>query len=552
MNNYAILIGINEYHESLGNLKYAGADCRRLKKVLLSGSLGFEEERILLLDDTQEDERKPTFANIYTWLSSWLAQPKKDDLVLFYYAGHGRDMDNKSYLVPGDATLSTLHTLGIPLTNIQELMGRCKARNKILIIDACHIGAGRDVAPMSINWQDNLSQSKGIYTVTSCGVDELSHEWAEKSQGVFSWFLSEALSGHCPPNADGKLTIERIYEWVYEKVTIWAANHRCKQTPQRFSQGSGVITLAETEPDYKAMMEQMQQELVTARKKITELRDKEEDGSYRWKRQEKKQFQALQNENDRLQRELTLAQRKLDKFLEQSAELKKELNKTKSQLIRQRMNKIWPYATVVLVVLIIAVSVVWYSGFQEKRRLPLAEKLYSDMLAEYKVSDYARAYTLGREVISKIDNLNSKKEKALYTQVRTTFDSEIAPAYYAMEKFWAEGNKLYRWNEKAKRAVFIAEFNNRIDDFKVSPDQKRVAVLSNHYCYIVNIDGSHLVELKYGADTINGWVDNDSIEFEGYSGFDSGTTFKGKMIWNDGVFKINENNSPISFTKTKS
>ena len=48
MNKYAVLIGVNRYHESLGNLKYAGADCRRLKNVLLSGNLGFDEERMLL------------------------------------------------------------------------------------------------------------------------------------------------------------------------------------------------------------------------------------------------------------------------------------------------------------------------------------------------------------------------------------------------------------------------------------------------------------------------------------------------------------------------
>jgi len=274
-NKYAVLIGIDKYHESLGSLKYAGADCRRLKDVLLSGNLGFAADKMLLLDDTQSEDHRPTFANIHTWLSSWLAQPKEDDLVLFYFAGHGRDMDGKSYLVPGDATLSTLHTLGIPLANIQELVGRCKARNKILVVDACHSGAGRDVAPMSANWQNKLAQSKGIYTITSCGVDELSHEWDEKSQGVFSWFLAEALSGACAPNPDGKLTIEHIYEWVHEKVAGWSAQHRCKQTPQRFYRGSGTITLVETEPDYKAIVQQMQHELAKAQKELLDMKLKE-------------------------------------------------------------------------------------------------------------------------------------------------------------------------------------------------------------------------------------------------------------------------------------
>lgn len=264
---WAVLIGIDSYHESLGNLKYAGADCRHLKKVLTDGNLGFDDDHVLLLDSQQADERKATFANMHTWLSSYLSQPKEDDLVLFYFAGHGREMDGKSYLIPEDATLSTLHTLGIPLANIQELMTRCKAKDKILIIDACHSGAGRDVALMSPKMETVLNSSKGIYTIASCAADELSHEWDSKKQGVFSYFLCEALGGGCIVPS-GNLTIESIYEYIHDKVSTWAAKHRCKQSPQRFYHGSGTIILDESEPDHNDIVEQLKQQLALSKQEL--------------------------------------------------------------------------------------------------------------------------------------------------------------------------------------------------------------------------------------------------------------------------------------------
>jgi len=242
-NRWAILIGINGYHESLGPLKYSVNDCRRLAEVLTTGDDAFPADHVLVLADDEAGERKPTYANIHSWLASWLAQPGEDDTVLVFFAGHGREMDGKCYLVPGDATLQTIHVTGIPVPYIQELLNRCKARQKVLILDACHSGAGRDVSTMAAPMMETLSAGKGIYTLTSCDVDEASHEWDEKNQGVFSYYLAEALSGSCPPDAHDNLTMDCVYEWVYESVQEWAHNHRCSQVPKRICAVIGKIVL---------------------------------------------------------------------------------------------------------------------------------------------------------------------------------------------------------------------------------------------------------------------------------------------------------------------
>ncbi len=260
-NRWALLIGVNGYHESLGELKYSINDCRRLAGVLTTGDDAFPTENVLVLADDEGDERRPTYAGIHSWLASWLAQPDEDDTVLVDFAGHGREIDGKCYLVPGDATLQTIHVTGIPVPYVQELLERCKARQKVLILDACHSGAGRDVSSMAAPMMEALSAGKGITTLTSCGEDELSHEWHEKNQGVFSYYLGEALSGSCPPDAHGRITADAVYDWVYQRVQRWASEHRCSQNPRRMASTSGTITLRQSDPDWRQIARDLQSRL---------------------------------------------------------------------------------------------------------------------------------------------------------------------------------------------------------------------------------------------------------------------------------------------------
>lgn len=269
---WAMLIGIDGYHESLGRLKYSVNDCRRLAEVLTAGEDAFRADHVLVLADDEVDDRKPTYAHIHSWLASWLSQPDEDDTIIVFFAGHGREMDGKCYLVPADATLQTIHVTGIAVPYIQDLLNRCKARQKVLIVDACHSGAGRDVVTMGPSMLETLSASKGIYTLTACDVDELSHEWDEKKQGVFSYYLAEALSGTCPPDGRGHVTADGVYEWVFDRVRDWARTHRCSQAPKRVCDTTGAIILRHAEPDWRRLATDLQTQLADTRHELEQLK----------------------------------------------------------------------------------------------------------------------------------------------------------------------------------------------------------------------------------------------------------------------------------------
>lgn len=231
----ALVIGVGRYADPQYDLSYARSDAEAMAE-LLGNEFGFDQVWTLY-------DNEATRQNLIRFFEQDLQRTEEDDGLLIFFAGHGREMGGKCYLVPGDATLQTIHVTGIPVPYIQELLNRCKARQKVLILDACHSGAGRDVSTMAAPMMETLSAGKGIYTLTSCDVDELSHEWDEKKQGVFSYYLAEALSGSCPPDGRGQLTVDGIYDWVYDQVTKWATTSRCQQSPRRICQLAGTISL---------------------------------------------------------------------------------------------------------------------------------------------------------------------------------------------------------------------------------------------------------------------------------------------------------------------
>jgi hypothetical protein len=222
--------------------------------------------------DGQPPDRLPTYTNIHAWLRTWLSRAKEDDLVLIYFAGHGRVHKGKPLLVPEDATLDTLDVSGIPVEYVQEMLLRCKAKQKVLVLDACHSGAGRDVATMTADFRKTIASGEGIYTMASCDEAELSHEWPEKGQGAFTHFLAEALAA-TPANAQGLVTLDAVYSWVQNKVQAWAAARRLSQNPVRICRTRGEIAIAWRPLTTEQQLQQALAEVESLKDTVEELRD---------------------------------------------------------------------------------------------------------------------------------------------------------------------------------------------------------------------------------------------------------------------------------------
>ena len=239
---WAVLIGVSGYHESLGALQFSVSDARLMQETLTSEVCGFAQEDTLLLTDESPRDHQPTYGNIHSWLASWLAHAGKDDMTLVYFAGHGREVDGRAVLAPIDATLDSMNVTGIPVEYVSGMLRRCNARQKVLILDACHSGAGRDVVTMTPAFQSELDQGKGIYTIASCGADQVSHEWPEKGHGLFTWYLTQAVR-QVAPKPDGIVLLDDVYRWTRDHVREWSLRKRISQNPIRICHVDGMIAI---------------------------------------------------------------------------------------------------------------------------------------------------------------------------------------------------------------------------------------------------------------------------------------------------------------------
>lgn len=255
---WAMLVGVEDY-EQCNDLRFVRNDVRRLEEVLMQrGGVG-PAQLLVLADDARSAEgKRPNKANIEDQLVRWLKLPLEDDQLILYFSGHGvRDEAGRLYLAPSDLDPSRIEETGIALAKLHELLQSCKARVKLLVLDACHAGSAKD--PEAKDPQTALNeelakpfeQANRVITLASSTGEEKSQIWSAREQSLFTYWLVQALKGHADANEDGRIDTDELYRYVFENVTF-IANEKLggPQTPVRYvnAEVPGVPTVMEMRP----------------------------------------------------------------------------------------------------------------------------------------------------------------------------------------------------------------------------------------------------------------------------------------------------------------
>ncbi|HEY5314043.1 MAG TPA: caspase family protein [Pirellulales bacterium] len=254
-NRWALLIGVNNY-ENIHKLRFCADDMAALGDALIKHG-GYAPERVRLLCDAEAAGRKPTRGSILLELNTLLTQVEPDDAVLFAFSGHGAcDATGRTYLIPidgSDVSDDALSDTGVPMKRVYEYLQRCKAQQKIVILDACHAGGvkGDSTAPAYNFKREKFVFGQGMVELDSCNDTQVSHERTELKHGLFTHFLVEALNGKADKDGDGVITADEAYEFTLQGVTKYVTDHKLAplQTPKfRVPEGGviGRITLATT------------------------------------------------------------------------------------------------------------------------------------------------------------------------------------------------------------------------------------------------------------------------------------------------------------------
>jgi hypothetical protein len=232
-NGWAVLVGVNEYEDkaNYGRLYVCTQDVQAVREQLVAG--GLDPERMRLL--TENTAELPTRANILTVLKAVADATEPEDLLLFYYSGHGDEQDGESYLVARDGRLLVLGDTAVPVLRIKEIVQQAPARAKVIVLDACHSGAdigGKGPRPMSAEFIRRVfEQAEGLAILASCKQGQLSYEWKSQERSVFTHFLLDALQGDADRDDKGFVTVQDASRHVTNGVKLWASQHNVSQTP---------------------------------------------------------------------------------------------------------------------------------------------------------------------------------------------------------------------------------------------------------------------------------------------------------------------------------
>jgi hypothetical protein len=229
MEKWALLVGINDY-KHLNNLKYPVNDVLEVKKTF-SDLLEFPEDHITLLSD--DSENKPGIANICYELGNigGRKKVKNEDLLVFYFAGHGMNYknDGKDYLLTSDTSREALKHTEIKVGDVIDYLKKTECKNIVMFIDACRemVGDARALEddPIGQDSEEVIRSRKGIVSFFACDPKFKSYEIDELEHGSFTYNVLEAIKS---PNCS---TVEDIAEFLRENVE--STNDKYGKPPQR-------------------------------------------------------------------------------------------------------------------------------------------------------------------------------------------------------------------------------------------------------------------------------------------------------------------------------
>ncbi len=217
MGRYALLVGVSNYDADFTALPSAVKDVKALQRVLLNSEIGgfFESDVTTLVDcDRQAIERA-----VY----SLFAERKPDDLLLFYFSGHGvTDNRGDFYLASKIASKKELPPTAVSSIYVHKQMNDSRSQRQVVILDCCHSGAfskgmtAKDGG--TVNVLPKLGgEGRAILTASDSTKYAFEQEGFELS--LYTHFLVEGLEkGAADQDGDGEISVDELYEYVKEKV----------------------------------------------------------------------------------------------------------------------------------------------------------------------------------------------------------------------------------------------------------------------------------------------------------------------------------------------
>jgi hypothetical protein len=238
----AILVGNARFHaeSELGPLQGPPNDVAALAAVLEDADRGgFEVQRFV---DARKDAVLPVIDEV-------LSTAEADDLVLLFYAGHGKlDPSGRLCLATAETRAAALRSTSIPVSELKELVAQSRAASVVLLLDCCFSGAiGKEFIRGGVDDQLALMKdAQGLHILTAAtGLQAARERDADSGgtmMGAFTRVIVDGISsGAADRDGDGEIKLTDLRRHLQETLR--------GQTPKYFAHdASGDPRIARARP----------------------------------------------------------------------------------------------------------------------------------------------------------------------------------------------------------------------------------------------------------------------------------------------------------------
>ena len=236
---YALVIGNTEYTDpGLAKLNAPGRDAEEFAHVLQLAEVAAFDEVLTLINEN--------VPKLNEAIEDFFEDKKPDDLLVFYFSGHGvRDDEGSLFLAVKNTRKARLNSTAITAEFIRKLMDKSRSTRQVIILDCCNSGAFPQGTVKGDNTMGMASSLQGYGRVVLTATDKLQYAWEgdtliETNKSLFTHFLVKGLEGAADRDDDGNITVDELYDYAFEQVRKATPN----QTPTKSASGQkGEITL---------------------------------------------------------------------------------------------------------------------------------------------------------------------------------------------------------------------------------------------------------------------------------------------------------------------
>lgn len=228
----ALVIGNADYGQEIGRLKNPANDARLMAETLKG--LGFRVE--LVLDADQKAMKRAVKG-----FGAKLREAGKDATGLFYYAGHGVQVEGTNYLLPVGAEIEAEADVEIESIAADDVMTQMQSAGNavnLVFLDACRNNPLVKASRSATRGLARLDAPRGSFVGYSTAPGDVAAD-GDGANSPYALALAEELKR---PG----ISVEEAHRNVRAKVLAESGN---KQTPWDSSSLTGAVILAEKAPE---------------------------------------------------------------------------------------------------------------------------------------------------------------------------------------------------------------------------------------------------------------------------------------------------------------